>query len=502
MTRDLRSFLQLLESRGQLRRIDALVDGELEITEITERMLRCGGPALLFERVKGSPFPIAVNVMGTVQRVVLSMGMESQQELEDLGTKLGKLQKPKPPKGIQEAVEFASILFDVVKAKPGRMLLNAPCQEVVLTQDQVDLNLIPMMRPWPKDAGRNLTLGLVMTKDPEDGTPNVGIYRLQQQSKNTMTVHWLSVRGGARHLRKAAQMGKKLDIAVAVGVDPLLIMAAATPIPVELSEWLFAGLYAGEGVKLTRCKGSDLLVPAHAEFILEGTITPGEIAVDGPFGDHMGYYGLEEESPLVRFHTLTHRKNPIYMTTYSGRPPKEEAMMAIALNRIYTPLLRQQVPEIKDFFLPMDALSYKMAVISIDKAYPGQARRAAMAFWTALVQFTYTKFVVVVDKDINIRDPAQVLWAISSKVDPERDVFIIPDTPFDSLDFACPKIGIGSRMGIDATTKIPPETDHAWGEPLAMDEDVKNLVSRRWAEYGLSDIKLDEVDARAWGYFG
>jgi 4-hydroxy-3-polyprenylbenzoate decarboxylase len=503
MGRDLRTFLQLLEERGQLRRIKAPVSTDLEIAEIANRMLASGGPALLFENVKGTSYPVAVNLMGTVERVVWSMGLRDIQELEGLGEKLGKLQKPRPPRSLQDAMDFAPLVFDVLRSQPGRVLFGSPeCQQVVEEGNQINLDRIPMIRPYPGDAGRILTMGLVITNDPETGTPNVGIYRLQQQSKNTMTVHWLSVRGGARHLRKAAERGEKLPIAIAVGVDPLLIMAAATPIPVELSEWVFAGLYAGEGVQLAQCHTSDLLVPAHSEFVLEGTITPGEVMSDGPFGDHMGYYGLPEVSPLVKIHTVTHRENPIYHTAFSGRPPKEEAMIAIALNRIYTPLLRQQVPEVRDFFLPMDALSYKLAVLSIKKAYPGQARRAALAFWTALAQFTYTKFVVVVDEEIDIRDPAQVVWAIASKVDPQRDVFIIPDTPFDSLDFACERIGLGARMGIDATTKIAPETDHAWGEPLHSDPDVAAQVSRRWAEYGLSDLPLKNLDPKAWGYSG
>jgi 4-hydroxy-3-polyprenylbenzoate decarboxylase len=301
-------------------------------------------------------------------------------------------------------------------------------------------------------------------------------------------------------LRKAAEAGTKLEIAIAVGVDPLIIMAAATPIPVDLSEWLFAGLYGGSGVKLAKCKTLDLEVPADSEFVLEGTMTPGEMLPDGPFGDHMGYYGGVEDSPLVRFHAITHRKDPIYLTTFSGRPPKEEAMMAIALNRIYTPILRQQVSEITDFFLPMEALSYKAAIISIDKAYPGQAKRAALAFWSALPQFTYTKFVIVVDKSINIRDPRQVVWAISSKVDPVRDVFILPETPFDTLDFASEKIGLGGRMGIDATTKIPPETDHEWGAVLESDPDTAEKVTQRWQEYGLGDLNLTEVNPNLFGY--
>ena len=315
-----------------------------------------------------------------------------------------------------------------------------------------------------------------------------------------MTVHWLSVRGGARHLRKAKEAGKKLEVAIALGVDPLIIMAAATPIPVDLSEWLFAGLYAGSGVPLTKCKTLNLEVPAEAEFILEGTINPGEVMADGPFGDHMGYYGGKEDSPLIHFHCITHRKEPIYLTTFSGRPPKEEAMIAIALNRIYTPILRQQITEIKDFFLPMEALSYKVAIISIKKAYPGHARRAALAFWSVLPQFTYTKFVVVVDENINIRDPRQVMWAISSKTDPSRDVFIIEDTPFDTLDFASEKIGLGGRMGIDATTKIYPETNHEWGEPLEPDASTTQLVDQRWSEYGLGNITLKEVNANLFGY--
>jgi 4-hydroxy-3-polyprenylbenzoate decarboxylase len=310
-----------------------------------------------------------------------------------------------------------------------------------------------------------------------------------------MSVHWLSVRGGARHLRKAAERGQPLEVAVALGVHPLLVMAAATPIPVQLSEWLFAGLYAGRGVHLARCRSIDLEVPAHSEIVLEGTITPGELAPDGPFGDHMGFYGLEEPSPLVRFHTITQRRRPVMLTTFSGRPPKEEAMLAIALNRIYTPILRQQVPEILDFFLPMEALSYKLAVISIDKAYPGQARRAAMAFWSALPQFTYTKFVVVVDRSINVRDPRQVVWAIAACVDPQRDLFVLDDTPFDSLDFASERLGLGGRLAIDATTKIGPEKRHDWGEPLARDAALEQQVSARWAELGLADIGIEGRDA-------
>lgn len=500
MARDLRGFIKQLEERGQLRRITAEVDPYLEISEIANRLMQAGGPGLLFENVKGSPYPVAVNLMGTVERVCLSMNMESPQELETLGKKLALLYQPRPPKKISQAIELGKVLFDVLKAKPDRDLLP-PCQQVVLKGDEVDLTKLPLLHVYPGDASKVVTLGLMITKDPETKIPNVGVYRLQLQDKNTMTVQWLSVRGATRHLRKAAERGEKLEVAIALGVDPLVIMAAATPLPIDLSEWLFAGLYSGDGILLAKCKTVDLEVPSTSEIVLEGTITPGETGIDGPAGDHMGYYGPQKpDAPLIRFHCMTHRKNPIYLTTFSGRPPKEDAMMAIALNRIYTPILRQQVPEIIDFFLPMEALSYKAAVISIEKSYPGQARRAALAFWSALPQFTYTKFVIVVDKDINIRDPRAVVWAITSKVDPARDVFILPDNPFDSLDFATEKSGLGSKMGIDATTKVYPETDRKWGEALTSAPETAALVDRRWAEYGLADLKLGEVDPNLFGY--
>ena len=497
--RDLRDFLRLLEQRGQLRHIKAPVDPDLELAAIADRVLALGGPALLFENVIGSSMPVAVNLLGTVERVVWSMGLQRAEELETLGERLALLQQPRPPKGLRELKLFGEVLWDLVKARPDRDL-TPPCHQVVRKGDQVNLDELPLLRPWPSDAGGVITLGLVITKDPETGTPNVGVYRLQRQSINTMTVHWLSVRGGARHLRKAAAMGKKLEIAIAIGVHPLLVMAAATPIPVQLSEWLFAGLYGGEGVRLARCKTLDLDVPSHSEVVLEGTITPGEELADGPFGDHMGFYGGVEASPLVRFHCVTHRRDPVFLTTFSGRPPKEEAMLAIALNRIYTPILRQQIPEIVDFFLPMEALSYKLAVIAIDKAYPGQAKRAAMAFWSALPQFTYTKFVVVVDKAINIRDPRQVIWAISAQVDPQRDLFVLEDTPFDSLDFASERLGLGGRLAIDATAKIGPEKRHAWGEQLSRSAELEDRVDARWAELGLADLGDAEPDPALFGY--
>lgn len=498
-TRDLRAFIRLLDDRGQLKRITAPVDPDLELAAIADRVLASGGPGLLFENVIGSSMPVAVNLLGTVERVVWSMGLEHPEQLEELGERLALLQQPRPPKGLGETKKFARVFWDLVKARPDLDLIP-PCHQQVIQGNAVNLDDIPLIRPWPGDAGGVITLGLVITKDPETGVPNVGVYRLQKQSVNTMTVHWLSVRGGARHLRKAAAMGKKLEVAVAIGVHPLLVMAAATPIPVQLSEWLFAGIYAGEGVRLSRCKTLDLKVPSHSEVVLEGTITPGEVQPDGPFGDHMGFYGGVEDSPLVRFHCVTRRRDPIFLTTFSGRPPKEEAMLAIALNRIYTPILRQQIPEIKDFFLPMEALSYKLAVISIDKAYPGQAKRAAMAFWSALPQFTYTKFVVVVDSHINVRDPRQVVWAIAAQVDPQRDLFTLENTPFDTLDFASEQLGLGGRLAIDATTKIGPEKNHPWGEPLSRPADLEQRVTNRMEELGLSDVNNTEPNPELFGY--
>ncbi len=498
-TRDLRGFLALLEERGQLRRITAPVDPDLELAAIADRVLARGGPGLLFENVIGSSMPVAVNLLGTVERVVWSMGMERAEELEELGSRLALLQQPRPPKGLRETLRFGSVLWDVVRARPD-LDLTPPCRQKVFRGDQVNLDALPLLRPWPGDAGGVITLGLVITKDPETGVPNVGVYRLQKQSPTTMTVHWLSVRGGARHLRKAAALGRKLEVAVAIGVHPLLVMAAATPIPVQLSEWLFAGIYAKEGVRLAKCKTVDLSVPSHSEVVLEGTITPGEELPDGPFGDHMGFYGGVEASPLIRFQCVTQRRDPVFLTTFSGRPPKEEAMLAIALNRIYTPILRQQVPEIVDFFLPMEGLSYKLAVIAIDKAYPGQARRAAMAFWSALPQFTYTKFVVVVDKEIAIRDPRQVIWAISAQVDPQRDLFVLEDTPFDTLDFASERLGLGGRLAIDATTKIGPEKRHDWGEPLRRPAAMERHLDQRWRELGLADVDASDPDPTLFGY--
>jgi len=354
--RDLRGFLQLLEQRGQLRRISAPVDPNLELAAIADRVLACGGPALLFENVIGSTIPVAINLLGTQERVLWSLGMEAAEELETLGEKLALLQQLRPPKGAREAMRFGALLWDLLRAQPD-LDLTPPCHQQVWKGEAVNLDALPLLRPWPGDGGRIITLGLVITKDPETGTPNVGVYRLQRQSVTTMTVHWLSVRGGARHLRKAAALGKKLEIAIAIGVHPLLVMAAATPIPVQLSEWLFAGLYAGEGVRLTKCKTVNLEVPSHSEMVLEGTITPGQELPDGPFGDHMGFYGGVEASPLVQIQCITQRRQPIYFTTFSGRPPKEDAMLAIALNRIYTPILRQQIPEIVDFVLPMEGLS-------------------------------------------------------------------------------------------------------------------------------------------------
>ncbi len=498
-SQDLRDFIALLESRNQLKRITQPVNPDLELAAISNRVIGMGGPGLIFENVIGSSIPVAINLLGTIERVAWSMGFESQEQLEGLGKKLSLLQQPKPPKNLKQTLQFGGLLWDLLRAKPDHDL-TPPCHQETLKGDQINLDALPLIRPWPGDSGKIITLGLVITKDPETKTPNIGVYRLQKQSRTSMTVHWLSVRGGARHLRKAAAMGEKLEVAIAIGVHPLILMAAATPIPLELSEWLFAGLYAGEGVRLTKCKTLDLEIPSQSEIVLEGTITPGETKPDGPFGDHMGFYGGVEDSPLINFHCITKRKNPIYLTTFSGRPPKEEAILAIALNRIYTPILRRQVDEIVDFFLPMEALSYKLAIISIDKAYPGQARKAALAFWSALPQFTYTKFIIVVDKTINVRDPRQVVWAISSLVDPQRDLLTIDNSPFDTLDFASKYIGLGGRLAIDATTKIGPEKNHDWGESLDYPEELLMRIDSRWKEFGLEEINNPDPRPELFGY--
>ena len=498
-SRDIKDFLNLLEEKNQLKRIITPINPDIELAAISDRVLGMGGPALLFENVIGSKIPVAVNLMGTLERVVWSMGLENAQQLEEIGSKLALLQQPKPPKNFREIRDFGNVLLDLIMARPD-IDLTPPCHQRIIKGKDLNLYDLPLIRPWPQDAEGVITLGLVITKDPETKVPNIGVYRLQRQSSNTMTVHWLSVRGGARHLRKAAALGQKLEIAVAIGVHPLLIMAAATPIPVQLSEWLFAGLYAGEGVRLTRCKTIDIQVPSNSEIVLEGTITPGEEMKDGPFGDHMGFYGGIETSPLIRFHCMTQKKNPIFMTTFSGRPPKEEAMLAIALNRIYTPILRQQIPEIVDFFLPMEALSYKVAIISIDKSYPGQAKRAAMAFWSALPQFTYTKFVIIVDSSINVRDPRQVIWVIASQVDPQRDLFVLENTPFDTLDFASENIGLGGRLAIDATRKIGPEKKHEWGEPLKRSQELERKIDLKMKELGLIEHEKAPPDPTLFGY--
>jgi 4-hydroxy-3-polyprenylbenzoate decarboxylase len=459
-----------------------------------------GGPALLFENVIGSSMPVAVNTLGTVERVVWSMGLERAEQLEDLGSRLALLQQPRPPKGLQETKQFARVFWDLVKAKPDRDL-NPPCRQQVFRGDEVNLDAIPLIRPWPGDAGGVITLGLVITKDPETGVPNVGVYRLQRQSVNTMTVHWLSVRGGARHLRKAAAMGKKLEVAVAIGVHPLLVMAAATPIPVQLSEWLFAGIYAGEGVRLAPCKTIDLQVPSHSEVVLEGTITPGEVSPDGPFGDHMGFYGGVEDSPLVRFHCMTQRRGSCVPHLPSAAVHRRRRRCWPSPSTGFTRRsCVSRFPRSPISSFRWKRLSYKLAVISIDKAYPGQAKRAAMAFWSALPQFTYTKFVVVVDKHINVRDPRQVVWAIAAQVDPQRDLFTLENTPFDSLDFASEQLGLGGRLAIDATTKIGPEKNHEWGEPLSRPADLEQRVSERWSELGLDDLGDGEADPSLFGY--
>ena len=490
-TRDLRGFLQLLEERGQLRRITAPVDPDLELAAIADRVLSQGGPALLFENVIGSSMPVAVNTLGTVERVVWNVA--------------GRLSSSKPGsrrpannrghQGLQEGKQFARVFWDLVKAKPDRDL-NPPCRqqvfEVIKSTSMTSLIQPDGGRRW-RDHPRSGD-----HQDPETGVPNVGVYRLQKQSVNTMTVHWLSVRGGARHLRKAAALGKKLEVAVAIGVHPLLVMAAATPIPVQLSEWLFAGIYAGEGVRLAPCKTIDLQVPSHSEVVLEGTITPGEVMPDGPFGDHMGFYGGVEDSPLVRFHCMTQRRNPCFS------PPSADVHQrrSDAGHRLEPDLHADPspaIPEITDFFLPMEALSYKLAVISIDKAYPGQAKRRR---WPSGMPCPVHLHQVRGGGRSPHQRSRSPPGGVGDRclVDPQRDLFTLENTPFDSLDFASEQLGLGGRLAIDATTKVGPEKNHEWGEPLSRPAELEAHVSKRWDELGLSDLGDQEPDPSLFGY--
>jgi len=484
--KDLRDFIHSLEKQGELVRISVEVDPDLEMTEICDRTLRAGGPALLFENPKGYDYPVLANLFGTPRRVALGMGQEDVASLREVGKLLAMLKEPEPPKGMKDAWEKLPIFKQVLNMGP-KKVRNAICQTHVIEGDDVDLGKIPVQRCWPGDAGPLVTWPLVVTKGPYKERQNLGIYRQQVIGKNKLIMRWLSHRGGALDFRewKEQHPGENFPVAVALGADPATILGAVTPVPDTLSEYAFAGLLRGGKTEVTQCIGNDLQVPATAEFILEGYIDPDEMADEGPFGDHTGYYNEVDSFPVFTVERITHRPDPIYHSTYTGRPPDEPAVLGVALNEVFVPILQKQFPEITDFYLPPEGCSYRMAVVTMKKQYPGHAKRVMLGVWSFLRQFMYTKFVIVCDDDINARDWNDVIWAITTRMDPIRDTTMIDNTPIDYLDFASPVSGLGSKMGMDATNKWPGETTREWGEPIVMTPEVKQRVDEIWDQLGI-----------------
>jgi 4-hydroxy-3-polyprenylbenzoate decarboxylase len=483
---DLREFIKFLEKRGELKRIKVEVDPVLEMTEICDRTLRAGGPALLFENPKGFDIPVLGNLFGTPERVAMGMGKETLLALREVGELLAFLKEPEPPKGIKDLWGNRD-KFKQILNMPAQVVKKAACQDFIIEGADVDLNKLPIQTCWPGDAGPLITWPLVITRGPEKERQNLGIYRQQVIGKNKLIMRWLSHRGGALDFQdwQLAHPGEPFPIAVALGADPATILGAVTPVPDTLSEYAFAGLLRGEKTKVVGCLGSDLQVPASAEFILEGFLYPDEMATEGPFGDHTGYYNEVDQFPVFTVERITHRKNPIYHSTYTGRPPDEPAILGVALNEIFVPILQKQFPEIIDFYLPPEGCSYRMAVVSMKKKYPGHAKRVMMGVWSFLRQFMYTKFVVVVDDDVNPREWSDVIWAITTRMDPKRDMVIIDNTPIDYLDFASPVSGLGSKVGFDATNKWPSETDREGGKPIEMDTKIKEKIDRLWESLGI-----------------
>lgn len=483
---DLREFIDFLEQRGELKRISTEIDPHLEMTEICDRTLRAGGPALLFENPKGFDIPVLGNLFGTPERVAMGMGQENISALREVGELLAFLKEPDPPKGMKDLWEKRH-QFKPILNMPAKLVKKAPCQQVVIEGDDVDLGKLPIQTCWPEDAGPLVTWPLVITRGPEKERQNLGIYRQQVIGKNKLIMRWLSHRGGALDFRDWQQQhpGEPFPVAVALGADPATILGAVTPVPDSLSEYAFAGLLRGERTEVVQCLGSNLQVPSSAEFILEGHLYPGEMADEGPFGDHTGYYNEVERFPVFTVERITHRTNPIYHSTYTGRPPDEPAILGVALNEVFVPILRKQFPEIVDFYLPPEGCSYRMAVVTMKKQYPGHAKRVMMGVWSFLRQFMYTKFVVVTDDDVNARDWNDVIWAMTTRMDPRRDTVIIDNTPIDYLDFASPVSGLGSKIGFDATNKMPGETNREWGKPITMDSQVKARIDEIWDSLGI-----------------
>ncbi|CAG8999377.1 MAG: 3-octaprenyl-4-hydroxybenzoate carboxy-lyase [Candidatus Celerinatantimonas neptuna] len=484
--RDLREFISLLEQRGELKRISQPVDPYLEITEICDRTLKRNGPALLFESVIGHQIPVLGNLFGTPERVALGMGREHVSELRSVGQWLSYLKEPEPPRGFKELMEKVPI-FKQVLNMPTKKVRKPSCQEVVLTGDDVDLDALPIQTCWPGDAAPLLTWGLVVTRGPFKKRQNLGIYRQQKLGKNKLIMRWLSHRGGALDYREWQEVypGEPYPVAVALGCDPATTLGAVTPVPDTLSEYAFAGLLRGSRTEVAQCISHDLQVPASAEIVLEGYLQPGEMAVEGPYGDHTGYYNETDEFPVFTVTHITHRRDPIYHSTYTGRPPDEPAILGKALNEVFVPLLQKQFPEIIDFYLPPEGCSYRMAVVTMRKQYPGHAKRVMMGVWSFLRQFMYTKFVIVCDDDIDARNWQDVIWAITTRMDPLRDTVMIDNTPIDYLDFASPVAGLGSKMGLDATNKWPGETLREWGQVITMDPKVKKRIDTIWPELGI-----------------
>lgn len=483
---DLRDFIEQLERQGELKRIRVEVDPYLEMTEICDRTLRAGGPALLFENPKGHKVPVLANLFGTPRRVAMGMGEDSVEALREVGKLLAFLKEPEPPKGFKDAWQQLPVFRQVLNMTP-KLLRSAPCQDVVLEGDAVDLGQIPIQTCWPGDVAPLITWGLVITRGPHKERQNLGIYRQQVLGPNKVIMRWLSHRGGALDFRdwQLAHPGKPFPVAVALGADPATILGAVTPVPDTLSEYAFAGLLRGSKTEVVKCLGSDLQVPASAEYVLEGVIHPGEMAPEGPYGDHTGYYNEVDNFPVFTIERITHRKNPIYHSTYTGRPPDEPAILGVALNEVFVPILQKQFPEIVDFYLPPEGCSYRMAVVSIRKQYPGHAKRVMLGVWSFLRQFMYTKFVIITDDDVNVRSWDDVIWAMTTRMDPVRDTTSIENTPIDYLDFASPVSGLGSKMGFDATNKWPGETTREWGQPIVMSAEVKQRVDALWDTLGI-----------------
>jgi len=483
---DLRDFIQHLEAIGELKRIAYPADPKLEITEICDRTLKAKGPALLFENPKGSKVPLLANLFGTPSRVALGMGQDSVDALREVGKLLAFLKEPEPPKGFRDMFEKLP-LFKQVLNMPSKAIRGAPCQEEVLEGSDIDLGRYPIQTCWPGDAGPLITWALVVTRGPRKERQNLGIYRQQVIAPNKTIMRWLAHRGGALDYREwqEAHPGQPFPVAVALGADPATILGAVTPVPDTLSEYAFAGLLRGSKTEVADCLLSNLQVPASAEIVLEGFLYPGETAPEGPFGDHTGYYNEVDEFPVFTIEKITQRRNPIYHSTYTGRPPDEPAILGVALNEVFVPILQKQFPEILDFYLPPEGCSYRLAVVRMKKQYPGHAKRIMVGVWGFLRQFMYTKFVIVVDEDVDARNWQDVIWAITTRMDPTRDITLIDHTPIDYLDFASPVSGLGSKAGFDATNKWPGETDREWGVPIVMDPLVRQKIDGLWDELGI-----------------